>query len=220
MGNHTTGTNKAIQAIADAGGRLLSDARGPENSKMYWYGMPSGRVLLLQEYPDGNGFEIYSPVSNTNKVDDTINAAINPPNESQLLLWAKLNGGGDSYIQDYGRTCHCPFTTRKGGFTREQMLDENNHATGCNELWKAIQAAMKGSAKPIAVSDVIYLDDGDVSPGSESGADYTGLFAADATGRVVPIHGGSRATIQQIVGKLRDILATYPGFTRTKGGGS
>jgi hypothetical protein len=59
----------------------------------------------------------------------------------ELLVAAKYCGGGDMFIEDYGRTCHCPYHTRKGGVTRDGMMNAANHATSCNEMWNAIAKA-------------------------------------------------------------------------------
>ena len=71
----------------------------------------------------------------------------------KLLSAAKNCGGGDLYIQEYGRTCHCPFHTRKGGVTRDQMACRENHSTACNDMWNAIESALSLLGEPAKGSE-------------------------------------------------------------------
>ncbi|MCE9564609.1 MAG: hypothetical protein K8U57_21455 [Planctomycetes bacterium] len=64
----------------------------------------------------------------------------------ELLEAAKNSGGGDLYIEDYGRTCHCPYANRKGGVSRKGMAERGNHATSCNDMWDAIANAAGSEA--------------------------------------------------------------------------
>ena len=54
----------------------LSAVDGPNRSTLSFYALPGGRVVIVQQYDDDHGFEIYRPAHDGNKTADTIDALL------------------------------------------------------------------------------------------------------------------------------------------------
>lgn len=90
----------------------------------------NGRMFIIHEYGDGNGWEAYAPVSNSNTVDGTIDAIAQRAN-----YWPKRNFGQaeigdelpehDSYIDAACKaTPHFYAVTSKGTWGRAFTIDD------------------------------------------------------------------------------------------------
>lgn len=57
--------------LAELGAKGVADISGPNNSDMSFYVLPNGSTFILHWYADDNGFEMYRPMSTSNRVEDT-----------------------------------------------------------------------------------------------------------------------------------------------------
>jgi len=65
---------KGIHAtLAEIGARGLGIYDGPNGSELKFYSI-KGRVVILQIYGDGSGYEVYAPIENSNSITATIDA--------------------------------------------------------------------------------------------------------------------------------------------------
>lgn len=78
----------------------------------------------------------------------------------RVLTDAYLHGGGDLFIEEYGRLCFCPHFTRKGVVTRKSMMNPGNHATICNDLNAAIARVKEGIATAPSKTITVQVEGG------------------------------------------------------------
>lgn len=68
---------KALDTLLDAGCYTLAEVPGPNKSEIRFMCRPDGRLIVFQTFHAGSGgFEIYRPVGDSNKVEETIKAAL------------------------------------------------------------------------------------------------------------------------------------------------
>lgn len=63
---------QVADALADVNARRVCDLQGPGGSDMTFYMLPNGQPVILQNYADDNGFEIFGPIAQGNRTDDTL----------------------------------------------------------------------------------------------------------------------------------------------------
>lgn len=91
-----------------------------------------GNYIL--DYREGiryNGFVVrsHNPMTKEQVASGRLYAAA-----EELLLNAKMAGGGDLYIEEYGRLCFCPCPVK-------HLQDARFHSTACNDLNASIAKA-------------------------------------------------------------------------------
>lgn len=69
----TPRSKEVTDCIFDCGGRCIAQVDGPNQSLLDFYVL-GGRVVIVQEFADHAGYEVYAAVSTTNKTADTIEA--------------------------------------------------------------------------------------------------------------------------------------------------
>lgn len=52
---------------------ILWEVAGPNDSTLKGIRMP-GRVVVLHEYANGDGWEVYAPLTESNRIDQTLEA--------------------------------------------------------------------------------------------------------------------------------------------------
>lgn len=68
---------KAVDAMIEAGASCIAEVPGPNKSEIRFYCLRGGHVRIVQTYHGGvDGFEIYKPVTTSNKISDTVAAAL------------------------------------------------------------------------------------------------------------------------------------------------
>jgi len=65
---------QVADAISDVNARHISDSQGPAGSTMAFYMLPNGRPFIVQNYADDNGFEMFAPIADGNRTQDTLDA--------------------------------------------------------------------------------------------------------------------------------------------------
>jgi hypothetical protein len=60
------------ETIKEVGATHLFNIQGPNDSDLGFYNLPNGRVFIVQNYKDDNGFEIYAAISHNSSTQATL----------------------------------------------------------------------------------------------------------------------------------------------------
>lgn len=73
---HKAKMAKLLAKLAGHGWKRINSTHGPNLSKLLWYSV-NATVLIVQEFPDGQGYEVYAPLDRSGSLrTETTLAAI------------------------------------------------------------------------------------------------------------------------------------------------
>lgn len=65
---------QVADALSDVNARRVCDLQGPNGSDMTFYMLPNGQPIIVQNYANDNGFEVFCTISHNNRTEDTLNS--------------------------------------------------------------------------------------------------------------------------------------------------